>query len=337
MMKLLLKTQSFAAVHMSHQMRLTKILTFVIASLLFCSAASSSAISVLPRGGWVVKQSAPASGVPATFASEFRKRDVILLDKNNQRVGVINDGDIPFVDKTGLLYLEKRDEPNIDIYEPPYTGKPLVINFGSEQVHSMAIDQITGMFAVNAQVRSNGAGRLHFFRRGQTTPCAIVTGSAEYPLNAGATFDAEGTLFFNVTSTITGKSLIASSADGCNAKTIQVYQFTTKISPQVGMGFDKNDDLVLQNWYGLTPLTLFTFAHPKNGVFGAPISETVPRQYNGVYPQFLSMGSDGAHVWLGYLGTTLGYYNYPAGGKPVTLLEGLPDVNGVAVLPPLVP
>lgn len=237
------------------------------------------------------------------------------------------------------MYIRDPNSNHVHIYSPPYTGKPTVITFGSEQVHSLAVYLSTGMFAVTTQVRKDGSGRVNFFRRGEITPCAIVAVPTNYPDEAGAAFDAEGDLFFNVANqSSNGQSLIASVSGGCSAKVVQIYQFTKKvISPEAFIAFDKNDNIVLQDWNGTRGLMIYTFAHPKNGVFGSPISETKPRYYNGYLPFFLAMGSDGAHFWASFIGTTLGYYNYPAGGKPVVLLLGLDGVNGIAVLPPLVP
>lgn len=316
-----------------------------VANFAACSGVSQNTFPTSPGRETLTEQKSitselqmpSTSGVPATFAAGYFKNNITIWNKENQPIGKLLGGGFPHTDTSGFVYAYEADYNTVRVFAPPYTGTPVRIRFGSESIHSLAVDEKDGTFAVLAQVPSDGHGRFHFFRRGEVKPCNVVDGPPSFFLNAGSAFDAEGTLFFTATVASNDNSVVGSVAGGCSAIAAELYTFTTDISPEVLIAFDKNDNLVVQNYHRDTPLAIYTFAHPKNGVFGKPVSETIPRQYNGIYPRFLSMASDGNHMWAGFLGTTLGYYNYPEGGKPVLLLRALQGINGIATLPPLVP
>ncbi len=276
------------------------------------------------------------------FAASLGKQTIIIFNGSGKEVGSIRTGIGPLAtDRHGDLYVAPNQQGyanKVEIYAPPYTGSPTVLNIKGQIVLSVAVDAVSGVFAVTSTSSKPGGGpsRETFFRSGGRTPCATVMQPPNTARFYGHTaFDREGTLFDLITLNNSVLDAVAIRG-GCNAKTAQLLSFHESLVDAGQLAFNADDNMVLQAYPGGRPGPIYTYAHPKGGMFGAPIATTNLQPQKGYTPIFNSMSSDGHHLWADYINPEISLYDYPGGGPPV---KSFPIYNAIyaAVSPPLIP
>jgi hypothetical protein len=295
-----------------------------------------------------------ATGVPTLFVAPFGRRIINFFDANLHQLGSIAaPGGAIVSDMSRNIYDLRYDLTHIDIYGPPYNKSPEIIALpGSEKVRGLAVDSRTGVLAILGCRcgRLQAIAIINFYRPGHTTPCNTLTPSLIQGSGGSAAFDREGTLFFQ--SANGGNIGIYSVANECQATTVTPLTFTNPIYPYGQIFVNKDDNIVIQS-YGSPPALLaanalpvtnspwpiYTYAHPINGVFAAPIATTVLQQYGkniDAPEQMWGMGSDGKTLWgASDLRAGLRLFKYPAGGPSLQTIDTPP--GWVAVVPPLIP
>ncbi len=232
------------------------------------------------------------------------------------------------VDASGNLYIADRGNEVVDVYAPPYNGKPKVLG-GVVSPQAVSVDR-NGNVAVGTDGES-GVGNVTFYAKGATSPTTIVGPPCMCRRLAQAyvdnvAFDGNGNLYFDAEYCLDDR--------GCG-------YFT---SGEILGGIKAQSTLLLAGGgtggVQVTTDGLIAFAAgpgivaynpPQNGNFGSP-AQITPLSSPG--STFVFAKND-AVVFSAGGGDTVNEYAYPAGGSPIRTLYLPPNASalGIAVNP----
>ena len=306
--------------------------------------------STFPTGYKAGERNSVAVGRAALFVESFTSDNTIYVfnaqDDLVQKIALNlgkGQGSSLAVDQSGNLYVAPLGLSFVRIYAGPNYSSYSQLNLPkSSAVRSIAIDEHTGVLAVlRCNCAFGGGGKIYYYRPNTTVPCDVV----DTPVFGDqAIFDREGTLFFFVEGDSQQSGYVASLAGECKASTVSQLSFQVPIYPYGTFAVNKDDNLVIQS-FGSPPVLgntkslwpIYTYAHPRNNVFGLPLATTVLNEYGKSETQetFYAISGDGRHLWGEGFDNGLREFPYPKGGPAGHLIN---NVSGsLAVNPPLVP
>jgi hypothetical protein len=284
---------------------------------------------------------ASAGVVDIGLWSTGTSNQLLFISSANGKTSVINTQQIKVAtvpsygyeatDAHGNLYVAPvvggYSTPFLRIFPPPYTKAAHTLNFGQYATDGIAVDNRRGIFAVTTIYAGGGPGgtRIMFFNEDGNVPCKTLTFNGA--IANGSAFDHEGTLF---ATNAGGTAVIAEISGECNATKIVLDTLPLGVYPDE-LYINKNDDIVFEN--GLKDV--LTYAHPKNGTFGAPVAQTNLDPVDGKTTYFSCLSSDGQYLWAAN-GDTRSEYRYPQGGAPIFTTHTAPNAC-LATFPPLAP
>jgi len=276
------------------------------------------------------------------FVSERTTHRIVILSSDGKPIGSIarNSSDTVTTDREGNLYAAPEYGNRVEIYAPPYARVSKILSFGTQSVRFVATDQKSDIFAVVTVYNGGGPGppMIYFFKHGATSPCNVLKQQPGIPVYyAYGAFDSQGTLFLSAGND-SGETTVASVPGECSATKATNNVFSQPLDPYGIVTIDANNDVVIQD-FSVSSWPIYTFRHPINHVFGAPISTTTLATEHGYAPQALAMGNDGHSIWGAFAGRFAGLnaYAYPAGGKPIQRIGGLQYIWSVATYPAFIP
>jgi|GEM_PF-901145 len=258
------------------------------------------------------------------------------------RTGAVGEGEVIATDGYRDLFVadgSATSAPYVDEYEPPYDSRPVKIYVpGTQGAWGVAADARTGVLAIFSFTLSPPYEPyfIAFYRHGSAKPCNVVStkGSPLQTFDPVGFFDSEGTLFFNG---YNGKSSVVASLPGeCSAKTVNLYSFAVPTHNPSVFAVDGNDNVVISTEENHNVL-LYSYKHPKGGVFASPIAATWIGPYGGHDAGPLTFAGDGRHIWAASGAILL--YRYPGiqTTAPVLVIPNVQYAGQAAVAPPLVP
>jgi hypothetical protein len=285
------------------------------------------------------------AGRPLVFVADGVSNVNIYLQRGkNKMVGQITGLNGAFglaTDTARNLYVATYD-PDVLVYAPPYTQAPTLLNDPGYGPNGVSISRL-GVVGVanfcNYPSCANGTGSVTFFAKKSPTPCVTVSDATNFATVTGDAFDDKGILYITGLNS-SGSTTVGEISGGCSAKKITLLTTTNSITGFGDVQINKADGIaVLNAGSGSSDRQIDTYARPKSGSLGSPVSITpLTSSFAPVVFAFVASGAD---LYTAEEGpSSHGFsnkYDYPAGGvaENAFAVGGIPQ--GVAVTPPLVP
>lgn len=171
-----------------------------------------------------------------------------------------------------------------------------------------------------------------FFKKGQDTPCATASLSANF---AGVeAFDGLGNLFL---AEFTGGGYLQfiSIAGECNPQPAVTYTPTVR-DTVANFAFNTSDQLMIDFDYSIDG-SVQTYPHPMNGSLGQPLETTTLNAINGQPAFMLALSANGESIFADSGKQNVYMYHYPAGGDPYEAIKTSLELGSAAVYPASIP
>jgi hypothetical protein len=238
-------------------------------------------------------------------------------------------------DSAGNLYAADTFNAKIKVYKNDFkTLIETIDDVQNNQVQyptSVAVDSTTGVLADIhiAQIFTGGPGNVAFYAKGQTKPCATVSGSNFQRIYFGG-FDANRNLYIDGQDS-SGATIVGVISGECSAS--EIVPLTTKntILFPGGVKVRSNGQIVIEDQ---DALALYTYAAPVNGSLGSPIETTLMQGI--IDPVDFAFTKGESKFWTADVGGLAGVeFAYPTGGplRKVDTRNQFQEPVGVAVFP----
>jgi len=311
--------------------------TFTLVAVMFTALLIGGAAQAAPRPAGIVL---PASNANAEtiYVSQTGRTQVLVLDAHGRTLGSFGSkyrGPTIATDQNGNIYVAGYGEENsLQVFHSPRTSDFTLIALPTgQQALDVMVDIKTGIFAV-VSAQNRGPSEVHFFQRGATKACRVVSAlPTRFVFGGAGGFDRDGTLYTEV-KTINSGDVLVSITGGCKNGRLEMLSFKRPFQLSGRLRFNKANNLVIEaDEYPRFPL--LTFAHPINGEFSDPIATTT-FTYQGDTPGFTAFTEDGSRFMV-VDQRGVAQYRYPDGGDPEMIRRGLPATEDAVISPPLSP
>ena len=330
--------------------------TLLGAVLAGCSSSAGSVLAPSQPTSSSAPGNADVKVAKGDRAAEF------ISDANNHEVDIIShQGAVSTlhvygpegvaVDASHNLYVVDAAGDDVQIYAPPYNGKPKTLSGAGVMPYGIAIDRNGNVAVTSLGSPSVGPGGIAFYAKGATSPTNKIIANGTFAGDYYCAFDADGNLYLD-SQNGSGPFEAGEVAGGINGTSVTPLTTTNLVRYPSGIQFTKAGKIaILDQGTGSVAATIYTYDPPINGSFGAPVKTTLLSNANNAIAFAFDDQSD--HVVLtadtfytvnkamtvrpnheDQIGQTQ-RFNYPAGGSPTQSIRLAYDAElvGVAINP----
>ncbi len=307
-------------------MRILPHIGFVVA----CSAALAAVAN--PSGAAATRAATtarPSPGRAFVFVSAYFTNSVYAYDTAGRLVATLGGFNAPSglaTDASGTLYVADTGNSRVQVYRPPYNGKPTTLSDGQEP-EDVAVDASGNVAVTNYETSYGRKATIDFYAKGSTKPTRVIS-SKSFAYFDFCAFDKAGNLFLDG---FGATAEVGEVVGGIRGTSITNLTTGNALAYAGGVGVTKTGLISILD---SQRRAIYSYDPPTNGNLGSPIQSTSLSGASN--PLGIAFAPDNTHVAVAdvNLGELL-VYRFPAGGLALAgvTLPGFGRAFGVAIVP----